>query len=270
MELGIAGKTALITGGSRGLGYACAVAFAREGVRTGLVGRNVENLEQAARTIREETGADVLTLPGDVTDPSLAPRAVAQLTAAFGGVDILLNNASPRVWGLRFDEVTDDIWIKFWREKVMAYAAFARAVTPGMKERRWGRIVNMSGMGGRNPSMRALPGGMAQTAVLNLTKATSDEFGPFGITVNAVAPGAIFTGAQEDAGPKGSIYAVMAAEQGISEETAKQRFLAGISLQRHGTAEEVADLVVFLASDRASYITGTNVTIDGGRSKSIV
>lgn len=270
MELGIAGKTALITGGSRGLGYACALALAKEGVRIGLIGRNVENLEEAAAKIRQETGGDVLAIPGDVSDYSFAPRAVEQLAAAFGGVHILVNNASPRVWGLRFDEVTDDIWIRFWREKVMAYAAFARSVTPGMKERGWGRIVNMAGMGGRNPSMRALPGGMAQTAVINMTKATSDEFGPYGITVNAVSPGAIFTGAQENAGPKGSIYAVMAAEQGISEDAAKQRFLAGISLQRHGTAEEVADLVVFLASDRASYITGATITIDGGRSKSIV
>lgn len=267
MDLGIAGKAALITGASQGIGYACALALAREGVRVGMVARNEAILKQAAEAITRQTGTATLPIAGDA---ATAERAAAAVEAAFGSLDILVNNASPRLWGLAFHEVMDADWLLFWQHKVIGYARFARACAPRMAKHRWGRVINLAGMGGRNPSMRALPGGMAQTAVLNMTKAISDEYGVEGITVNAISPGAIDNGAQENAGPKGPIYRVMANEQRVSEEQAKAQFLSGISLRRLGSDEEVADLVLFLASNRAAYITGTNITIDGGRSKSIV
>jgi NAD(P)-dependent dehydrogenase (short-subunit alcohol dehydrogenase family) len=253
-ELGLRGRRALVHGGAHGLGLACARALAAEGVRVALFDTDAAALSRAA------TELDALALPGDPSSREQIEGAVADAESALGGIDILVNAAPVEPAPAPLHEVADAEWERVASDHLLAYLRFMRAVTPGMRERGHGRILNLTGVAGRNPDPLRLPASTAAIAVLNLTKAVADEFAHHGVTINAVSPG-VFEGdeALEDGGPGEQ-------ENGNGVEA---EMVVGIPAGRAGTTEELADLMLFLASDRASYVTGASITIDGGRTRGI-
>ena len=250
LELGLGGKVAIVTGGSEGLGRACAERLAREGAHVAICARRKDVLERAAEGIRKATGADILAMPTDVTRATDVEAFVAAVAARWGGVDILVNNAgtsSAAAFGL----VDDAAWQADFELKVMAAIRFCRLAIPIMKGRGGGRIVNVTTVGGKAPAARGLPTTVSRAAGINLTKSLANEYAADGIRVNTICIGLVKS-AQLARRAKGDLDAHW-------RELAKR-----IPLGRIAEAEELADLVAFLVSERAGYITGTAVNFDGG------
>lgn len=255
LELGLSGKVAIVTGGSEGLGRACAERFAREGARVAVCARRKDVLERAAEAIRKATGGEVLAQVTDVTRPDEVERFVTATVASYGGVDILVNNAGTSS-AAAFDKVDDQTWQTDIDLKVMAAIRFCRLVIPHMKRRGGGRIINVTTVGGKAPAARALPTSVTRAAGINLTKSLANEYAADRILVNTVCLGLVKS-AQWERRAKGDLDAYY-------REAAKR-----VPIGRVGEAEEFADLVAFLASERAGYITGTAVNFDGGMSAAV-
>ena len=246
MELGLAGRAALVTGGSRGIGAAIAAELAAEGCRVAICARGAEGLAGAAARLRE-TGADVLALPADLTAPGAAERVVGETIARFGALDILVDNLG----GGRGGD-SDEAWDYTLDVNLGAAVRANRAAIPHMRERRRGVILiiaSISGWqaGGANPAYNA-----AKAAEIIYARSLAQELGPFGIRVNAVSPGSILF-------PGGG----WARRQERDPERMARFVAEDMPLGRFGTPEEVANVVTFLASDRASLVTGANVAVDG-------
>ncbi len=252
LELGLAGKVAIVTGGSEGLGRACAERFAREGARVAICARRKDVLERAAEDIRKAAGGEVLARPADVTRPADVEAFVAAVVAQCGGVDILVNNAGTSA-AAAFEQVDDAAWQRDIELKLMAAVRFCRLVVPHMKRRGGGRIINITTVGGKAPAPRALPTTVTRAAGINLTKALAGEYAPDRILVNTVCLGLVKS-AQWERRAKGDL-------EGYYKDVARR-----VPIGRVGEAEEFADLVAFLASERAGYITGTAINFDGGMS----
>jgi NAD(P)-dependent dehydrogenase (short-subunit alcohol dehydrogenase family) len=251
LELGLEGKIALVTGGSEGLGRAAAERLCREGARVAICARRKDVLERAAEGIRETVaGAEVLAMPADVTSPADIAAFVAAATARWGGVDILLNNAGTSA-AAGFEQVDDTAWQTDLDLKLMAAIRFCRLVIPIMKRRGGGRIVNVTTVGGKTPAARGLPTTVSRAAGINLTKSLANEYAADGIRVNTICIGLVKS-AQIARRAKGDL------------ETHWREMAKRIPLGRIAEAEEFADLVAFLVSERAGYITGTAVNFDGG------
>lgn len=268
MDLGIAGKVAIVSGGSRGIGYAAAEVLAEEGCHVAICALDPERLAAARERLLERAapGVEVYAAPCDLRDPEAIERYVAEVVERFGTVHILVNNGSPTdspsMWGPVLAEVDDEEWLETWRAKFIGYVGFSRAVLPHMRRQRWGRIVHVSGMGGRGPNPRYLAGGPVHAALLTLAKGMADEYGPDNVLVTALSPGPIETGHHP------LILGVQAREAGISPETARERFVAGVPLRRYGTPRETGEAIAYLCSERASFVTGIELLVDGGRSRS--
>ncbi|OLC17594.1 MAG: short-chain dehydrogenase, partial [Candidatus Rokubacteria bacterium 13_1_40CM_69_27] len=245
LELGLAGKVAIVTGGSEGLGRACAERFAREGARVAICARRKDVLERAAEDIRKAAGGEVLARPADVTRPADVEAFVAAVVAQCGGVDILVNNAGTSA-AAAFEQVDDAAWQRDIELKLMAAVRFCRLVVPHMKRRGGGRIINITTVGGKAPAPRALPTTVTRAAGINLTKALAGEYAPDRILVNTVCLGLVKS-AQWERRAKGDL-------EGYYKDVARR-----VPIGRVGEAEEFADLVAFLASERAGYITGTAI-----------
>jgi NAD(P)-dependent dehydrogenase (short-subunit alcohol dehydrogenase family) len=252
LELGLEGKVAIITGASEGLGRACAERFARCGARVAMCARRPDVLEQAARAIQKATGGEILARPTDVTRAAEVEAFVQAVVDRFGGVDVLVNNAGTSS-AAAFASVDDDTWQYDFDLKVKAAIRFCRLALPLMKARGGGAIVNVTTIGGKAPAARALPTSLTRAAGINLTKSLANEYGPDGIRVNTVCLG-IVKSAQWTRRMTGD-------PEAFYRDVAKKR---GIPLGRVGEAEEFADLVAFLVSDRARFITGTAINFDGG------
>lgn len=250
LELGLGGKVAIVTGGSEGLGRATAERFAREGARVAICARRKDVLEQAAERIRKASGAEVLAQPADVTVAGDVEAFVNAVVARFGGVDILVNNAGTSA-AAPFLDVDDATWQRDIDVKLMAAIRFCRLVIPLMKQRGGGRIINVTTVGGKAPAPRALPTSVTRAAGINLTKSLASEHAADRILVNTVCLGLVKS-AQWERRAKGDL-------DGYYREAAKR-----VPVGRVGEAEEFADLVAFLASERAGYITGTAINFDGG------
>lgn len=266
MDLGLGGRVALVTGASKGIGKAVAVELAREGCRVVLCARGEEELRRAA----EEAGRfnETLAVGADVTKPEEVERLVAETAeSGFGPVEILVNNAgsigSPSV----FEELSDDEWLDVLDLNVVSAVRLTRAVVPGMRERGWGRIINVASESGVQPDPFMPHYNASKAALINLTKSLSKAYGPEGILVNAVSPAFVMTPLVE------GMLAEQAESEGISSEEAEASFIRenrpNIVVGRAGAAEETAAVVAFLASERASFVTGSNYRVDGGSVASI-
>ncbi len=251
LELGLTGKVTLITGGSDGLGRAAAARLAAEGARVAICARRAGHLEETAAALRQATGGEVLAVAADVSQVEGCSRFVEAAVDAFGGVDILVNNAgTSAAHGL--EDLDDDAWQADIDLKLMAAVRLCRAVVPIMRERGGGAIVNATISSAKAPPAGALPTTVTRAAGINLTKSLANEYAAAKIRVNTVCIGLIKS-AQWDRRAGDRPVAELYAELG-------QR----VPLGRVGEAEEYADLVAFLVSERAAFITGTAINLDGG------
>ena len=262
MDLGLAGRVAIVTGGSRGIGRAVAERLCREGARVVVCARNRESLADAQRALEGLARGGALTVEADLTDAA-ACEQVIEAAAAWGRIDILVNNAGA-ARGLPFDELTEERWLENLRLKLFGYLRMARLVLPHLRRNGWGRIVNVAGLAGLQPSPLTMPVGLNNAGILNVMKALADAEAPNNILVTTVCPGPILTERQtrllEDA----------ARSKGITIDEAQREATSAIPLRRMGRPEEVADAVAFLASERASYITGSFILLDGGLHRTMV
>ena len=263
MDLGIKGRSALVTGGSRGIGRETARQLLEEGVRVTICGRNAETLERTRAELAQATGGEVHAIIADMTKEADIARLVEGAKQRFGKVDILVNNAGQMYSG-RFAVMTDAGLKEQFETKIFGSLRAIRLVHPMMKAQRWGRIVNLIGGAGKEPDPYMFGSGITNSGLLNVTKSLSTEFGEDNVLVNAVCPGWVDTNLwQRNA--QG-----LAAELGAqSEEEARRRAARKNSLNRFGRPEELANAIVFLCSERASYITGVSLNLDGGRLKSL-
>jgi len=262
MELGIAGRKALVTGGSMGIGRACAEALAAEGVDVAIVARDRARLEQAAVEMASNRAGRIVPVQGDMSRADEIGRAVAAAREALGRIDILVNNAGSSPNG-RISDVDDATWQASFDLKLMGYVRCARAVMDGMRARRWGRIVNIIGRGGHFPSARYIAGGAINAAILNFTQALAEECGPDNVLVTGVNPAATRTPRQE------TLVRQRMAITGETEEQVRAASLARIPLGRIGEPEDIASMVAFLCSEKASFVNGALIEVDGGASRAL-
>ena len=262
MDLGLSGKTAIVTGGSAGIGLACARALHEEGVSVVIAARDPERLAAAERAITAlpspHGAAEVAGVATDMSRAEDVERLVAAALGRLGHIDILVNNAGASRAG-NFLELGDDAYLETWTLKLLGYIRLVRAVVPHMIERRDGRIVNIIGGAGRTPGPTFLPGSTTNAALLNFTRGISRELAQHNIRINAISPGLTATDRAE------RLAAQNAAAAGISVEEAKARATAAIPLGRAADPAEIAAMTLLLVSDRMASTTGAEVIIDGGQ-----
>lgn len=256
MDLGLTGKVALVTGGSYGIGRAIALRLAEEGARVAICARREDVLREAASEIEEKTGGEVLPVVADVSRLEDIERFVALSLQRFGRIDILVNNAGSTSANF-FGDVTDEMWYQDLDLKLMAAVRLCRLCIPEMKKVGGGRIINITMVRAKQPGPRSVPTSVSRAAGMALTKALSKDYAADNILVNTVCLGVIRSGQWERRyEQQKDRYADI---EEFYRENAKE-----IPLKRFGEPGEVADLVAFLASSRASYITGDAINIDGG------
>jgi 3-oxoacyl-[acyl-carrier protein] reductase len=263
MELGLEGRRAVVTGGSSGIGYETARLFLGEGARVLICGRNAEKLEAARAALAKETGGEVHAVQADMSREADVARVVESAKSGLGGIDILVNNAGTMYSG-RFAALTDEALQVQLDTKLYGFLRAIRLVAPAMRAQKWGRIVNIVGGAGKEPDPYMLGSGITNSALLNLTKSLSTELGEDNVLVNAVCPGWVDTGLWRR-NAQG-----LQAEFGVKSEDEARRLAARKNaLGRFGKPEELASAIVFLCSERASYITGVSLNLDGGRLKGL-
>ena len=263
MDLELKGKTAIVTGGSRGIGKAIAREFGREGVDVALVSRGREALEQTADELGRETGAKYVVITADTSDDGSVRDMVQEAARELGHLDILVNGAAKVGGGPapRLGEITEEAFWDDMNTKVLGYLRCAREVAPYMASRGWGRIINLSGMAARQSG--TIIGSMRNVSVAALTKNLADELGPLGINVSVVHPG--LTRTERTAG----MVEAQMQSQGISAAEAEKNMASNISIGRMVDAEEIAYVVTFLASPKSVAITGDAIATSGGNGRAI-
>lgn len=250
-------RRVLITGGSAGLGLAAARMMASRGAHVAIAARSDDKLQAAATALRQETGAQILPVVCDVAKADDLTRLVAEVEQAWGGVDVLLNNAGGSA-RMPTQEITDEVWQRDLDLKLFSAIRLVRLVAPGMRERRWGRILNVLNTLAKSPPGGSAPTSVTRAAGLAYTKVLSHELAPFNVLVNALCIGRI----ESEQWPR--FHQADAPELSYSDYL--QREGRKIPLGRLGKAEEFASLVCLLASEGGGYITGTAINIDGGAS----
>ena len=263
MDLGLKGRKAIISGANRGIGLTIAEHFAAEGIDLALLGRNEKELADAAAQVRaKHASVRVFTAVMDLEQPQTINPAVESAVRQLGGVDILVNCAGGAYRG-RLEEIPDEMWERYFKVKPLGLLRMTRATLPHLKQSNQGRVINISGTRGREPEAHSMMSGPINFGTLSVTKAMANEFGPYGITVNAIAPGSTATRRFTE------LVEITARERGLTLEKAEQHLLQEVPLGKVIQPEDIADLAVFLASARSRLISGTAINVDGGRTRSI-
>jgi NAD(P)-dependent dehydrogenase (short-subunit alcohol dehydrogenase family) len=264
MNLNLNGKHVLITGGSKGIGLACAEGFAAEGAKISLISRDSANLQSAKELLLKQfPSANISVIAANLIDATQAQNAIDEVQALLGEIDILVNSAGAAK-RTPAAELTPQAWRDALDAKFFTYINVMNPVVQQMAQRGRGVIVNVIGAGGKIASPIHLAGGSANAALMLATAGMAAAFGPQGVRVNAVNPGQTLTERLMEG------LAATSRQEGISTEEAMQRATQKLPLGRLATPQEIAQAVVFLASEQASYITGVNINMDGGSASTVV
>lgn len=257
MDLGLNGQVALVAASSRGLGRAIATGLAAEGARIVVSGRDESSLAETAREIRKATGAEVDHVTADLTRAESVRTLVGETAERFGGVDVLVTNAGGPPAG-SFDTVSDEDWTGAFELNLMSVVRLIREALPHMRERGYGRILNIASSSIKQPIDNLILSNTLRAGIAGLAKSLSSELAPDGILVNTLGPGRIAT--DRSAG----FDAAQAESLGVPVEEVRRRAEERIPLGRYGTPEEFARVAIFLASPANSYVTGQAFLVDGG------
>lgn len=258
MELGLKGKTALVTGASEGIGMAIAQQLATEGVRVAICARTESKLQETAARITRATQVNVLPIPADLRSLVDCQAFVEQAAEQLGSIDILVNNAGASTFGA-FVDLPDDAFVDAINGKLLGYIRCAKAVIPHMQRRGGGVIINITGASQQAVPLHT-PGSACNAAIRMFSKELSIELGPLNIRVNSIAPGRIQTARSDQ------LLAATAAAQGTSPDAILSDLVKTIPSGRMGRIDDIADAVCFLVSDRATYINGAALVVDGSKS----
>ena len=263
MDLGLRGKVALVSASSKGLGRAIAEELAAEGANLVVCARGEEALRKTAESIRENSGVTVIDVAADVSEQSGMDRVAKTALEKFGKVDILVTNSGGPPSG-SFESFTPEVWDAATRLLLTSAVGLARAVLPGMKERRWGRILNVTSIAVKQPIGGLMLSNSLRAAVTGFARTLANEVAPFNVTVNNIMPGYTRTDRVEH------LARANAEKSGGSPEATFSRWEREIPMGRLGEPREFAALAAFLASERASYITGSSIAVDGGWIRSLL
>ena len=263
MDLGIRGKVALVAASSKGLGRAVAEELAAEGTHLVICARGKETLEQTAESIRQKTGVKVVAVAADISDPADAARVVKAAFDELGRVDILVTNSGGPPSGV-FESFTLETWDAATRSLLRSAVELTRAVLPGMKERRWGRILNVTSIAAKQPIEGLMLSNSLRAAVTGFARTLANEVAPFKVTVNCILPGYTRTDRVEQ------LASAAGERSGTSAKDTFAKWEKEIPMGRLGEPREFAALAAFLVSERASYITGSSIAVDGGWIRSLV
>ncbi|HZW96916.1 MAG TPA: SDR family oxidoreductase [Candidatus Eremiobacteraceae bacterium] len=262
MNLGLKDRVALVAASSQGIGRATAEAFAAEGCRVAMCARTQQTLQAAAEEIRKGHNAEVIAEAFDVTDAGAVSRFVASIAEKLGGIDICVTNAGgPPAKG--FLAASFEEWQRALEMNFLSTVYFAHEVIPHMQRKRWGRIITLTSITTKQPVTDLILSNAVRAAVVGLVKSLANEFGKDGILVNNVGPGFTATDRLKE------LAATRASASGKNEHEIFEGWAADAPLKRLGEPREVADTIVWLASERASYITGQTVLVDGGMYKGL-
>jgi NAD(P)-dependent dehydrogenase (short-subunit alcohol dehydrogenase family) len=265
MELGLKGKVVIVTGGTRGIGADVARGFAEEGAQVAICARTQADLEARSAEIARATGATVLGVPVDLSRRGEPERLVEQVVGRFGRLDVLVNSAGLAPGG-NIEELTDDDWERGIQLKLLGLIRCTRAAIPVMRRQGGGRIVNVVGNDGVKSAYWEIVPAICCAAELIFTATLAEEYGPEGIYINAVNPGPVETGLMR------GLFEQVARRRGLSVDEVVEAHVESIPLKHRRIAEprEVTDVVLFLASDRASFVNGVSVNVDGGQMKPVL
>jgi NAD(P)-dependent dehydrogenase (short-subunit alcohol dehydrogenase family) len=256
MDLGLKGKVVLITGGSKGIGLACARAFLAEGGRVAIVSRSPENLEAAMRVLSAPAN-NLIAVSCELTARAAAAAMATEVQRRLGPVEVLVNSAGAAKRYLP-EELNEEAWHAAMDAKYFTYLHAMEAVLPEMAKRERGVVVNIIGMGGKVATPIHLPGGAANSALMLATVGLANVYGPKGVRINAINPGSTMTERVQEA------LKLESKKRGQSEEEVLAQLQAKVPLKRYAAPEDIANLALFLASNKAIYITGAVVPMDGG------
>lgn len=257
MELGLKGRGVIVAASSEGIGRATAEAFAREGAQVAMCARTEKTLGEAAEQIRRETRAEVFAEPLDVTDAVAVQRFTERVAKQFGRIDVCVTNAGGPP-AKNFLSLAVEEWHKAVDMNLMSSVHLAHSVIPHMQRHRWGRIITITSVTVKQPVEALVLSNTVRAGVMGLVKSLSNEFGKDGILVNNVAPGYTATERLKE------LAGVRALAAGTSPEKIYEQWAAEAPVKRLGEPQEIADVIVWLASERASYITGQTILVDGG------
>lgn len=263
MDLGLKDKVAIVGGASQGLGRACAEVLAAEGAKVVICSRTLSKLEQTAREIQEATGSEVLPIAGDLDKNETIVELIKKTKEHFGRVDILVNNSGGPPHG-HAASATEEDWDVSVQRSLLYFTRMCREAIPIMKEQGGGRIINVLSNSVYTPIFNLALSGATRMGVVAYAKSLADEVGPDNILINNVCPGSILTDRML------SNVKSKAEHQGISLEEGKKQRAASTSVKRLGEPEEMAYMVAFLASNKANFITGTTIRVDGGAARSVL
>lgn len=262
MDLGLKGRSVIVAGSSEGMGRSTAEAFAVEGARVAICARTEGKIQKAAEEIRARNKVDVFAMALDVSQADAVKRFVAAVAEKFGGVDVCVANAAGPP-SRNFFTATNDDWHRAFEMNFMSVVHFARETIPWMQKKKWGRLITLTSVSVKQPIPDLILSNAVRAGVVGLVKSLANEFGKDGITVNNVGPGYTATERLKQ------LAATRALAAGVKPEEMYEKWSADTPLKRIAQPEEVADAIVWLASERASYITGQTLLVDGGSYKGV-